>query len=346
MTANHAQVPVLLMVDVEPSGFFVPRDRPDPWLGFERGVEIMAELRRSLEQRTGQAAHFTWLVRADPQIAEVYGDAAWGLEHYRSQLDALDAAGDEIGLHVHAYRWNANAGNWIEDYGDQAWVEHCVRLGFAAFESTRRCRPAAFSMGTDWSNQATMDLARELGVRWELSLIAGDAPRPLRFLTGRYTGDAPDCTDLPHLPYMAARDDFRRQAAVPDDGVWIIPLSSYVAPLELSWKRRLYYRMRLQPIEWRTRKFFLTDSPASLRPAIDEALKSARPYVTLSVRTEKFLRRRAIAAMRDNLDHLVARAGADLVFAAPGEALRILDATAAQRSTVASAWQPVERQAP
>lgn len=337
MTANGAPIPVLLMIDVEPCGFFVPRDRPDPWLGFERGVEVMAELRRSLEQRTGRAAHFTWLVRADPQIAEVYGDAAWGLSHYSSQLQALDAAGDQVGLHVHAYRWNASAGNWIEDYGDQAWVEHCVRLGFAAFESTRRCRPAAFSMGTDWSNQATMELAREMGVRWELSLIGGDDPRPLRFLTGQYTGDAPDCTKLPRHPYPAARDDFRRQAAATDDGVWIFPLSSYIAPLELSWKRRLYYRLLFRPIELRTRKFFLTDAPALLRPAIDEALNGARPYVTLSVRTEKFLQRRAIADIRDNLDHLVARAGADLAFATPGEALQILDATAVDRSTSALA---------
>jgi hypothetical protein len=83
VTAKRRQIPVLLMVDVEPSGFFIPRDRPDPWLGFERGLEIMDDIRGMLGRRTGRPGQFTWLVRADPQIEEVYGSAAWAFDSYR-----------------------------------------------------------------------------------------------------------------------------------------------------------------------------------------------------------------------------------------------------------------------
>jgi hypothetical protein len=336
VTADHRQIPVLLIVDAEPSGFFIPRDRPDPWLGFERGFEIMADIRRTLVQRTGRPAHFIWLVRADPQIEEVYGSAAWALEHYRRQFEELEVIADEIGLHVHAYRWDDRSHNWIEDYGNQPWVAHCVRTGFRAFETALRRRPAAFSMGMDWTNQPTLQMAKELGARWDLTAIPGAEPRPLRFSTGTYTGIAPDCTQIPRQPYQPTHTDFRQPASPSADGMWIFPLSSRIAPLALSWKRRLYNRLRFQPIVLRARKFFLTDDPASMRPAIDAALRAtASPYLTFAVRTDEFLKRRRIVAIRKNLEHLLAQAPADLVFTTPGEGLRILESAATTRQPVA-----------
>lgn len=326
MTVGRRQIPVLLTVDAEPCKFFIPRDRPDRWLGFERALDIMRDVRPMLAEASGRAAHFTWLVRADPQVEEVYGSADWALETYRRQLDALEAEGDEVGLHVHAYRWDAAHGDWIEDFGDQDWVAHCVQMGFGAFETARLRRPAAFSMGMDWTNQATMDMARTLGVRWELSLIPGTEPQPMRYLTGAYTGIDPDCRQMPRQPYQPLITDFRQAAAPSRHGMWVIPLSSHIAPLELSRKRRLYNRLLLRPTVRRARKFFLNDAPASMRQPIDTALcDESTTHLTFSVRSEKFSNRRAVAAMRKNLEFLLTQTGGNVVFATPDEVLRALE---------------------
>jgi hypothetical protein len=77
-------VPVLVLIDVEPDGFFIERTKNVPWSGFERATQVMAGVRQALSHATGRDAHFTWLVRADEQIAETYGSAGWAFERYRS----------------------------------------------------------------------------------------------------------------------------------------------------------------------------------------------------------------------------------------------------------------------
>src|SRR5262249_29892942 len=155
--------------------------------------QVMANLRPRLAQKTNVSAHFTWMVRADPQVAETYHSPAWAFEHYRDAFKELLAADDEVGLHVHAYRWHAGGNYWIEDYGNQDWVNYCVHMGVSAFEKFFRRRPTSFSMGMDWTNQATIQLVNELQVRYEFSTTVGKEIQP--FPThNHYTGVAPDCS--------------------------------------------------------------------------------------------------------------------------------------------------------
>ena len=68
-----------------------------------------------------------------------------------------------------------------------------------------------------------------------------------------------------------------------------------------------------------------SDDPVAMRPAIDDALRrDPRPYLTFSARTDEFLVRRSVAALRANVDHLLERAADELVFTTPDEALRAL----------------------
>lgn len=177
-TAVDPRIPVLVMIDAEPDGFFIRRTDAAPWAGFERAVEVMTDARVMLARRTGRDPHFTWRVRADPQVAETYGSAAWAFERHRAAFEALRAAGDEVGVHVHAYRWDARADGWVEDFGSQDWVERCVRAGVDAFTHHFGRPPTSFSMGMDWMNQATMRLVAELGLRHELSIVAGRETQP------------------------------------------------------------------------------------------------------------------------------------------------------------------------
>lgn len=135
-------MPVVLAVDVEPEpGGGTWRDAR-PWRGFERWLEVMPRLRDNLERLTGAPARFAWYVRCDPQIADVYGDAAWAADKYARGFDELRAAGDELAIHPHAWRWNGDAGHWVHDNDDQAWVEHVLESGFDRF-ATAFGQPAA-----------------------------------------------------------------------------------------------------------------------------------------------------------------------------------------------------------
>jgi hypothetical protein len=265
-------------------------------------------------------------VRADEQIAETYGSAGWAFERYGSAFADLLAARDEVGLHVHAYRWDGTVMGWIEDYGNQGWVERCVRTGSRAF-AEHFARPAAsFSMGMDWTNQATVRLARGLDVRYDFSAVLGKEPQPFP-PRDSYTGVAPDCSAIPERPYRPAPDDFRRPAAEPGDDTWVFPLSSRVARVLPSWKRGVWDLANLRPIAPReTRKFFLQDDPAELQPAVDALLRRLqRPYLTFAVRTHEFQSPDTIAVIRRNLESAVARHEAGrFAFTRPDEALQLL----------------------
>jgi hypothetical protein len=318
-------VPVLLLIDVEPDGFFVDRGARLLWSGFERAMEWSAAVRDVLTRSTRRDTHFTWLVRADPQIAEVYGSPAWALEHYADALQTLLANGDEVGLHQHAYRWLAADRRWVEDYGNQEWVNHCIRVGVDAFETHFGRRPDCFSMGMDWTSQATIQLIRELQIRFDFSAVLGKEPQsfPPR---DTYTGTAPDCSRIPRRPYRPSASDFRI-ADGQTDGLWIFPQSSRVARIYPSLKRRIWDLVHLRPLAPPcTRKLFLQDDPEEIQPALGQALRSVeRPYLTFAVRTHEFRDPAAVSIIRRNLEGVLTHAHADrFVFAAPAEALALL----------------------
>jgi len=325
-TLGDARIPVLVLIDAEPDGFFIRRTENGPWYGFERAVEVMADLRAVLSRHTGRDAHFIWLLRADQQIAETYGAPGWALAHYRRAWETLLAAQDEVGLHVHAFRWETRAGNWIEDYGNQEWVEHCVRAGVGAFTEHFGRPPAAFSMGMDWTNQETIRLASRLNVRYELSTVSWKEPQPFP-PQNVYTGVAPDCSRIPLRPYHPAPDDFRSAAPDGAEGMWLIPQSSRMARIFPSWKRGLWDLVHLRPVAPRaTRKFFLEDDPAQVQPAIARALRGLeRPYLTLAIRTDQYRRPDLEAVVRRNLEGALAHPDSRrFVFTRPDEALQVL----------------------
>src|SRR4030095_13110011 len=106
----------------------------------EAALERMARFRRDVS-RDGHTAHFAWFFRLDPQIAETYGAADWPFRRHAAAVRGLEAAGDEIGIHTHGYRWDRERGVWIQDHGNLLWVEHCVRLSFETFRGAlgREC---------------------------------------------------------------------------------------------------------------------------------------------------------------------------------------------------------------
>jgi len=196
---------------------------PKDWLGFEKTFEFFQELRPRLEDATGSRVNFSWFLRMDPMIARTYGSPAWAITRYRNLFEKLEPAGDEFGLHTHAWRWDDASCQWIADMGDQNWVEHCVRMGFEAFEESLNRPCFSFRFGEHWMNNATLDLVEKLGAR--IDLTAEPGVKTVSF-PERFTGSGPDFSLIPRQPYRASMSSFIRRGRWRQRRLWMVPMST------------------------------------------------------------------------------------------------------------------------
>ena len=137
----------------------------------------------------------TWFVRADAQIASVYGDA-FALHHRHAPvLAALRDAGHEIGWHPHSFI--KHAGEWVQNT-DQ----------YVAADELRRLAPEARARGLDvvrlgwgYHTNRTMRAIADAGFTADSSAM----PRP-RY---EFERSVKDWTTTPLTPFRPSAADYR-----------------------------------------------------------------------------------------------------------------------------------------
>ncbi len=141
---GEAATPIVLCIDVEPDDREVGEAPATD--GIEATFARVVATRDRLERATGSPAKLNWFIRADPQIAAAGGDAGWLYRDFAAPIAAADRAGDEVGLHVHA--WRRDPDGWLADHGDPAWVADCVELGLRTFSDLRGGPPPTYRGAT------------------------------------------------------------------------------------------------------------------------------------------------------------------------------------------------------
>ncbi|QIF04029.1 hypothetical protein [Roseimicrobium sp. ORNL1] len=219
-------VPVIIGVDVEPDARVVDLNNPS-WDSTPKFFKKAEELRKLLSATAdGAPVKFTWFPRADPQVEKANGSATWALEHFRKDWDRVLSAGDEIGLHMHPWRWDERTGDWCQDHADEAWVLHCVRSSIAAYRAVFGTTPASYRGGDRYLSNAVMRLLEEEGVRLDLTLERmPEVPRLLA--SERGTGLIPDGTSIPLRAYRPSPHDFRLPDPTKTTGLGMLPLTPY-----------------------------------------------------------------------------------------------------------------------
>jgi hypothetical protein len=217
------KIPIVICIDVEPDARVTDPNVAIDWAGFEKTFEFYEQLRPHLQDATQSLVHFSWFVRMDPQIADTYGSPDWAIARYRRLFDRMEAAGDDIGLHTHAWRWEPESNEWIADMGDQEWVDHCVQMAFAAFEQSMNRKCQSFRFGDHWMNDATLALVERLGARFDLTVEPG---RKELSIPERYTGSPPDYSQAPQQPYRPSKLNFTEHDAEQKRELWAVPLST------------------------------------------------------------------------------------------------------------------------
>ena len=217
------RIPVVLAIDVEPDD---PEFRPgtmEPWLGFEACVELADELRDLLSRASHRDVRLTWFLRLDPQITHGYGSPTWPFEAYAPLIDRLRAAGDAIGVHPHAWRWDDGPARWIADVKDDTWVEHCLRVSLDAYRTAldEPCR--VHRAGDRYMSNGLAQLLLAEGILVDMTPEPGMRGVPTNSARP-HTAALPDMASVPRRPYFPDRDDWR--AAGHETELLMIPLAS------------------------------------------------------------------------------------------------------------------------
>jgi peptidoglycan/xylan/chitin deacetylase (PgdA/CDA1 family) len=320
------KIPVVICIDVEPEDRETGRGSVSDWAGVDETIEFFSALRPRLELATGAPARFCWFFRMDPQVEHTYGVTSWGVERYRAHIRKLEAAGDELGLHTHAWRWDATTQRWVIDHGDQAWVEHCVRTSIDTYRKVfgRACR--SFRFGDRWMNNDTIALLESSGIEFDLTLEPGRHVSP--DLEEVHTGTLPDYRDVPTWPYRPAQHEFRRRGRRSARDLWVIPLStgrfwpSRFAPLERGARAlgiNLHRRHETTPL-------FLNLERPRFELMVNSLLAVwTKPFLAPVLRSDAAGKVKCKANMRDNVEFLLTHPLASRFrFVRPHEAIELL----------------------
>ena len=303
-------IPVVLIIDAEPDHPWPSLDQRDPWLGFEGWLEYAPELRGRLERATGRSASFSLALRMDEQINRVYGDPAWAADKYGPQLNKMVAAGDELGLHPHAWRWQDPPGRWLQDHANDALVEEVIASSFEAYRNAfgSDCRVHRF--GSRFISAGIVGQLKTLGVRVDTTVEPGARGMAALEKSVVSTGWLPDQGHAPRVPYRPSDDDpFRPAAGVGnganEPGCFPRQRSTRRHGCEAGDVRHAQIRFAGRPRHRPAELWAPVDAGRFWDLAIASASGLATPYISLAMRSNSMIRPSQASWVRDKLEWLV-----------------------------------------
>jgi hypothetical protein len=282
------RVPVFLCVDLEPNERRVQASDAESLRGVDALSEHLERLRPRLAEASGEQVRFLWFPRCDPQIEVAYGSPDYLLSRYAEMLERLLARGDRIGLHVHPWRWDESRASWVADYGNPAWIEHCVQLAFEAYRAHFGVSCELHRFGDHWLSTEVIPLLERLGARFDLTVEPGARATSSLAPGETTTGSIPDYTRAPQEPYRPSRSNFCLPDSAAGPGLWIVPLSAAdpSSALPLSWRMGRRLRFPFRPAHRPLQMFRDWTSPQAYWDMVQRHVESLeRPYLAFAIRS-------------------------------------------------------------
>jgi len=318
-------------VDVEPDEFYIDRTKRKPWRGFEALHPYLRDLRATLETKTGADVHFCWCLSMDPQVALAYGSPTWVVERYGRLFEEYRRAGDEIGSHVHTYRWSDTKGDWIDNFDDADWATECLEMSAKGHADAFGEPAKAVRFGVYWSSTAVINRAEELGYRYDLSVEPGLPPDEKDRRKPASAGKLPSYYRVPREPYTPSVRDFLKRSENEQREMTIIPLTSAYKKLGIGIRSSAQRLNRILKNGFRNRLMSLPvsmwrswEGKNSYGNMLDRAIAlQKKPYLAFAIHSS-FPVSESRARVESSIAALLAHpACSRFVFCTPAELMRL-----------------------
>lgn len=164
------------------------------WKGVEEGIpKILSEL-AGYTDGDGHAIKYTWFVRCDRQLQEIFGDPAHFYRYYRELWRQRAAQGDEIAWHPHLYEHDLNARNSEEQIILD--LHDCYRAARSTGSDITTSR-----IGRSFCSNGVVRTLQNLGIKIDSTAMPG------RKRKDRY--NSIDWEPTPGHPYHPSKLDYR-----------------------------------------------------------------------------------------------------------------------------------------
>lgn len=285
--------PVVLCIDCEPDPRLIdPRKAPD-LTGFEQTYEFFRRWRDHASEVTGAPVHLSWFIRMDAQIERCYGTTTAVVDRHPNLFDGMAEAGDAIGVHPHAFRWDDANDTWFGDFATASWLVENLDLSIDGFARTFGRPPELLRYGDGILSDEVVARAEAAGVRYDLTLEPGRRARPLAEV-GEWANELqPDWRRVPREPYLPDPSDYRHRLRSGTRDIQMLPLTSGARWQGASPARRLA-AIRDHGLRHRNQGDLLYmalkgwHGRNSFDRVVERSLAAqARPYLAFAVRSDR-----------------------------------------------------------
>ena len=231
-----ARIPIVFGFDFEPDGREVDRENPT-WNGGVALLEQAEDFRDRLAKASGQeTVPLSWFLRADPQVELAQGSASWAFDRFSEQWQSLLAQGDELGLHMHPWRWDEEADRWRQDHADEEWLLHCLDVAIDAYRDFMGRGPTSYRGGDRFFNAVVMRHLEKRGIKADFSLerMKGGARLANHELGA---GAIPDHSRISPEAFWPSENDYRVPGPPRESGFGLLPLTSYPGGTLCPWMK-------------------------------------------------------------------------------------------------------------
>jgi hypothetical protein len=203
-----------LTVDTDPDGLSgkVTNRTSLSWAGLEH-VQCLPEKLDEIAGKIGRVP-VTWFVRADGQLENAFGNAAYLLDKYADFWIRVKKVGHELAWHPHLYRQrNPDDSPQIISDPNQA----CEELQRLWSKLHGVLHPAVFRNGEGWHCEKTYATVEQFGFRCDSTAIPGRKGG---------TGHPMNWEGAPNQPYFPAHHDLRQSG--PQRSMVELPMNTWL----------------------------------------------------------------------------------------------------------------------
>ncbi len=188
---------LVVSVDIDEDSFdknLFPGSHGVTWKGVDEGVPKILQSLKGYRDSSGEQIKYTWFVRCDKQLENLYGDPAYLFKRFQVIWKESKTRGDEIAWHFHAYDHEPNIVN------NEKQLVKDLKECFLSSKSDS-LNISASRVGRAFCSNGIIEALDEVGLKVDSTALPGrERKDELNSLDWEIT---------PQLPFFPSLNDYR-----------------------------------------------------------------------------------------------------------------------------------------